>query len=196
MATISTVSSETVQGFVCFYVYTCYSPNRLINQNVKIMSRFFNLLVTVAILGAVFYACKSKSDLAPGPVDPNDPNALSKVLIFTNGTKQNSGTLPNNASSAKTTITNSPSLSVSTSGGTVYIPVAYSGSVSIAYAYIQVQGASTYFTIPINASASTGQFAIPVTLPATLQGNFVLLLQLVDANGNVACIKKIGRAHV
>ena len=47
------------------------------------MSRFFNLLVTVAILGAVFYACKSKSDPAPGPVDPMNTTVIKSNTYIT-----------------------------------------------------------------------------------------------------------------
>ncbi len=148
-------------------------------------------LLVVMLVG--FEACKTKdvAPIAPVAVDPKDAIALSKVLIFSSDTKQGSGSLPAAAISPKTTVTNGPSLSVSTTGGTVYIPVAYTGSASVAYAYIQVKGADTYFIIPVNATGNNGQFAIPITLPATLQGNFVLLMQLIGAGGNVVLTQTI-----
>jgi hypothetical protein len=142
------------------------------------LSLFMTLIVGID-------ACKSKDVGPPEPIDPNDAKGLSKVLVFSSDAQQTSGTLPANATSPKTVVTNAPSLSVSTGGGTVYIPVAYSGTGVVAYAYIQVKGADTYFKIPITNAGSNGQFAIPITLPATLQGEFVLLMQLVDASGNV-----------
>jgi hypothetical protein len=144
-------------------------------------------------LSAIFVsldACKS-SDVPAAPIDPKDAKALSKVLIFSNDTKATSGNLPVAATAPKTQVTNAPSLSVSTGGGTVYIPVAYTGSTPVAFAYIQVQGADTYFVIPIAGAGSSGQFAIPITLPATLQGQFVLLMQLVSARGAVVLTQTV-----
>ncbi len=155
----------------------------------KLQQILLPFLLTVIIVG--FDACKSGEAVAPAPIDPKDAKALSKVLIFSSDTKQTSGSLPAAATAPKSTVTNSPSLSVSTTGGTVYIPVAYSGNTPVAFAYIQVQGADTYFVIPVSGAGSNGQFAIPITLPAILQGEFVLLLQLVGATGNVVLSKTV-----
>ncbi len=157
------------------------------NNAIPMLRRTASRLTLVACLLA---ACKGNDPVKPQPVDVNNAIALSKVLVFTSGTKSGSGSIPTTGSPTST-ITNLPSLKVSTGGGTVYIPVAYTGKTAIAYAYVQVQGADTYFIIPVSGTTPNGQIAIPVTLPATLQGNFVLLLSLVSASGNVVLTKTV-----
>jgi hypothetical protein len=144
---------------------------------------FSKILLLATLVGLIYFTgCKSK-DVKPNPVDVRDAKALSKVIFFTNDTKVKSGELPT-ASSPSSSVSNNPSVSISTTGGTVYIPVAYSGSSPIAYVCIQVKGADVYFIIPVSGAGTNGQIAIPITLPATLQGSFEFVMVLVAANGS------------
>lgn len=138
----------------------------------------------------LFIGCK-KPDVAPEPVDPKDPDALSKVIVFTGNTQNQSGTMPT-TTSPTTTITNNPSVSLTTGGSNVYIPIQYTGNTPITAANVKIVGASSYFTVPVNGAGSSGLFYIPMSLPSSvLQGEFALQIVLVGANGNIILTRTI-----
>lgn len=135
--------------------------------------------------------CQDGTGVAPAvTVDPYDPNALSKVIVFPANTVA-SGTLPQ-ASNPTTTILNNPSVSMTSGGSQVYIPIQYSGSTPISNVYIQVSGANTYFKIPVSGGVSNGMVYIPMSLPDNvLQGDFTLLIVLVGSNGSIVASKTL-----
>lgn len=143
---------------------------------------------TTIYLSLIFIAfllsCFPKA-VAPSFIDPNDANALSKVIVFKSDTQSQTGTLPT-ATSPSTTITNNPSVSLTAGGSNVYIPIQYTGTTPVSTAYLQIVGASTYFKISKSVDGSSGLFYIPMSLPLSVkQGDFTIQLVLVGTNGNV-----------
>ena len=54
--------------------------------------------------------------------------------------------------------------------------------------YAQVQGAPTYFSIPLQGTAATsGKITIPVGIPTNLDnGSFTIVISIYDASGRVS----------
>ena len=135
--------------------------------------------------------CQPPDTVKPGPVDPSDPNALSRVIVFTGNATTASGTLPQ-ASGTSTTIQNNPTVSMTSGGSRVYVPIQYTGNTPITDVYIQISGANKYFKIPISGGVASGLVYIPMALPDNvLQGDFTLTIVLIGSNGNIVASKTL-----
>ena len=135
-------------------------------------------------------SCK-KDSVPAGPVDPSDANALSKVIVFPSGTQNNSGNLPT-TSSPTVTIGNNPTVSMTSGGAQVFVPIQYSGNTVISAVYVQVSGANSYFKVPVTGSTTSGTLYVPVSLPANVtQGTFTLTIVLVGSNGTTVASRTL-----
>lgn len=127
----------------------------------------------------------SETSVEPASIEPSDANALSKVIVFTGDTKTEEGKLPT-SSTPTTYITNNPSVSLTTGGSNVYIPLQYTGNTPLTAVYIQIVGSNTIFKIPVSGANSSGLIYIPLSLPISVnQGDFALQVVLIGQNGNV-----------
>lgn len=148
-------------------------------------------LLLGVLLCTTIEGCNHK-DPAPGPVDPSDPNALSKVIVFPNDAQTATGTLPQASGSTTTTIQNNPSVSMTSGGSQVFVPIQFTGSTVISYVYVQISGANTYFKIPVSGGKSSALIYIPMSLPSNvLQGQFELIIVLIGSNGNVVASQRL-----
>lgn len=140
------------------------------------------LVTSLCLVTISLDSCK-KDSVPAGPVDPSDANALSKVIVFPSGTQNNSGNIPT-AGSPTVTITNRPTVSMTSGGTQVFVPIQYSGSTVISAVYVQIDGANSYFRVPVTGSTTSGTIYVPISLPDNVQnGTFTLTIVLVGNNG-------------
>ena len=137
----------------------------------------------------------SKEEDGSNSVSPSDPDAVSEVLVIPNAEVVNSSSLPASSDASVAPTVSNMDINISYSaGGQIYLPsdVAAPSQNNIVGVYVQVEGASTYFDVPINANTSAGLISIPIDLPSIVgPGNFTLLLQFYDSAGNVGLIYEI-----
>ena len=73
-------------------------------------------------------------------------------------------------------------------GSQIILPVDVSNptAAAISGVYIQINGATSYYKVPIQATSSAATIAIPVNVPNTVtSGQFKITFKFSDANGNV-----------
>lgn len=138
------------------------------------MKKLFVLLTSGLLLAG---SCnKSGNDgRTPGggdaSVSPNDPVAVSAVLIIPNSQPQ-SGNIPETTNDPASPKLTQYEESVSYSyGGTVKLPFHYedlSGK-GISGIYAQVTGADSYFEIPVSGTGGSGEMVLPIGLPKNLE---------------------------
>lgn len=124
-------------------------------------------------------------------VDPSDAKAVSKVLIMPDGTQTSTGTPP-----SPSTDTRAPRVTVqqgtvaTQNGNSENLGFQYSNiSGGVRSVYAQVEGADTYYTVPINNSNinGSGRINLPISFPLTLGGGrFYVGYCIVDYSGRVS----------
>jgi hypothetical protein len=148
------------------------------------------LLAGVCISTVSLDGCK-KSDVVAGPVDPSDANALSKVIVFPSGTQTNSGNLPT-TTAPTVTIANNPTVSMTSGGAQVFVPIQYSGSTTISAVYVKIDGSDTYFKVPVTGSTTSGTIYVPISLPSNVtSGSFTITVVLVGSNGSTVASRSL-----
>lgn len=129
-------------------------------------------------------------DDKPGLIDPSDSDALSEVLIMPGGTDQRSGNPPTTTVTPETPEVDAITPEITSSNGNTFVLVfSYSGVTGdLAGAYIQVNGAGTYFDINFAAgSGSSGQISIPIGIPTNVdEGEFDLDFSIYDEDDRVS----------
>lgn len=112
-------------------------------------------------------ACPSSKTLDPSSSILTTPNEISKVLVIPDATLEK-GSMP-----AASNVAGQPSITISNpqmngiSGQDMYLDINYSNvPSSITNIYLQIDGADSYFNIPIKtATRSAGTMSIPIQIP-------------------------------
>jgi hypothetical protein len=155
------------------------------------MRRFFYL----PVIGLLLLAnCKS-NEVAPEEkvVDPANAKEVAKVLVMPDGTSTNSGTPPPPTSSAQAPKVTVTQATVSTQNGkNENLDLRFQNVTGgIRSVYVQVDGADTYFTVPVNNPNvnGSGSVQVPVGLPEVLGGGaFAVSYCIVDYQSRVSNI--------
>lgn len=143
------------------------------------MKRLFFLLVAATLLANCSNDDEPQQLL---PIDPSDPEALSKEISFTPSTTQVTGTPPAPSSSPSApAITYASSASV-VAASTVYIPITYTSTTAPSTLLIQVVGATSfYFSIPLSGVGTNGTITIPMSISSrVLTGDFSMATFVVS----------------
>lgn len=123
-------------------------------------------------------------------IDPEDIEALSRVLIMPDATNRNSGNPPAPSGTTEApTVSNPISVITSSNGSTAPLEFLYGNtSDDLVGCYIQIPGSSSYFTVPYNQNAGTsGSLAVPIGIPTNvLGGSFNLNFCVYDDEGLVS----------
>jgi len=153
------------------------------------MRKSIYLLVFIFLL---LQACDDKDPDSVTLINPTDANALSQVLIMPDGTQRNSGAPPSPSNSSDApTVNNLNSDVLSSNGATAPLNFDYSNvNGNLSGCYVQITGASSYFTIPYNGNSnSAGQLQVPLGLPVNVdEGNFEVNFCVYDNNGFISNI--------
>lgn len=148
----------------------------------------FALFALTAMM--IFSSSCSKDNNEPEFIDPEDVEALSRVLILPDGTNRTDGTAPtptNNQTAP--TVVNPLNVITSSNGSTAPLEFIYDNvNGDLAGCYIQIPGTSTYFTVPYTANSGlSGSLAVPIGIPVNvLQGSFSLNFCVYDGSGQVS----------
>ncbi|KAA3645202.1 MAG: hypothetical protein DWP98_11870 [Bacteroidetes bacterium] len=161
----------------------------------------FREIGILALSILVLYGCEKDSSPSSSSnptnnsesiVDPNDPNALTKVLIFPSGSMNQSGNPPSPSTSPTAPVVDTNSAIVTTSNGST-APLFFkyrNVNGNLAGSYAQVKGANNYFNIPFTANSSdTGSLQLPIGIPTNVgEGTFELVFCVYDINNLVSNI--------
>ncbi|HYG40361.1 MAG TPA: hypothetical protein VD908_17150 [Cytophagales bacterium] len=130
----------------------------------------------------------NNSDDEDGIISPSNADELSEILVFRNSEVINESALPQSSSPSEAPVVSHFDKSVSYNAGSkIYIPVDVAALSEIDGVYIQVEGASQYFDVPINTTTSNGTVSVPFTLPSEVEeGTFVLILKFYDSDKNIS----------
>jgi hypothetical protein len=153
--------------------------------------RFFAPVLAVLLLAA----CKDQNEAKPDLIDPSDAQKVGAALVMPSGTQSKTGTPPAPSQSPQAprvsaTVSELPT----TNGGAENISVPYNNlNGGLGGAYAQVEGASSYFDIPVQGNApSSGVITLPVGLPENLNsGSFVLVYCIYDRSGRVSNVLRV-----
>ena len=136
--------------------------------------------------------CKS-TDVAPDEIviDPTDAKAVSKVLIMPDGTQTTPGNPPSPSTDTRAPkVTGQPSTIPTQNGNAEDLGFQYSNLIGgVRSVYVQVEGADTYYNVPINNPNinGSGRITLPISLPLTLgSGFFYLGYCVVDYSGRIS----------
>jgi len=145
------------------------------------------------ILGILILVSSCKDDeTSPSIIDPADADALSQALIMPAGTQNQNGTPPSPSTSENApNVSNLVSEILSSNGSTAPLSFSYSGiNNGLGGCYVQIDGASSYFTVPYTASSgSWGQLELPIGIPANVEeGDFCINFCVYDDDGLVSNI--------
>lgn len=134
----------------------------------------------------------------PGPSDqlvsPGNANALSQVLIMPQGTQRINGQPPSPSYGNPPSVESPNSTVLSSNGSTAPLYFNYSNvQQNLGGCYVQVSGASSYFSIPYNSqSGSYGQLQLPLGIPTNVDGGeFCINFSVYDINGQVSNIEYV-----
>ncbi len=154
----------------------------------------FGHVLAIALLFVLSFCSKTGSDPTPTPqpalISPSDAKSVGAALIMPTGTETKTGTLPTSSTSTQAPKATASTTQISsTTGSTASLGVNYSnlnGAAGGVYAH--VQGAPTYFSIPLSGTAATsGKITIPIGIPANLDnGSFTIVISIYDASGRVS----------
>lgn len=134
-----------------------------------------------------FSGCKKEADVMPESIDPSDAQTLSKYITLETGAAMNNGNLP--ASNNVFAIRNLTSTVISSNGSTVSIVVQFNANASaeIAGYYINIEGSSIYYKVPVSEIPSNGILSIPVGLPSVLEaGQFCVNVMTYNSSGQTS----------
>jgi hypothetical protein len=151
---------------------------------------FAGLVVVLAILGG---CTKKESSVEPEEqpsalVNPADANQLSGVIVIPGaGSLQGNPPPPSNTADAPL-VTGELSNQIGSNGSTVQLPFTYQTTSNLAGIYVQIVGASRYWTVPYSGQSGTnGRAIIPLILPTNLdQGTFRVAYCVYSLSGRVS----------
>ncbi len=134
----------------------------------------FPLFVLLFLCTGLFQCSKNTSnDVAPGSdvQTLSDPTEISKVVVIPGATLETGTPPPSTPTKAGTPVLSTPTPELSTiSGQEATLTLNYSNAVGgINYIYVQFDGASVYFKIPIANSGTAGTIKIPVRVPEKVE---------------------------
>ena len=146
-------------------------------------------LLAITLLLVTSFCSKPGSD--PNPVQQPPTNPVQQTaLIMPTGTETKSGNPPSPTTSTQTPTATATTTQVNaTTGITASLNVNYSNlNGAVGGVYAQVQGAPTYFSIPLSGTASaSGKITIPVGIPTNLDnGSFTIVISIYDTSGRVS----------
>jgi hypothetical protein len=123
-------------------------------------------------------------------VDPRDPDALSQVLVIP-GAQREEGSPPaaGSGSGSQPVIQGGArgGLGIVESGNELVLQLDFTSASGYQDCYVQVIGASDYFRIPTDNSATSGQIVIPVYVPPEVEtGEFDLYSCIQGSDGTVS----------
>src|SRR5689334_6547169 len=153
----------------------------------------FNYVLLLSLLFLV--ACEKPIPPDPEPipsdelVSPYNANALSQVLIMPAGTQRNNGQPPVNSGGNAPIVETQVNSVLSSNGSTAPLYFDYSNVLqNLGGCYVQVEGATSYFTIPyIGQSGGYGQLQLPLGIPTNVdEGEFCVRFSIYDSNGRVS----------
>jgi hypothetical protein len=123
-------------------------------------------------------------------VDPKNANGLTEALVIPNAKVVNQPTLPATSASAVAPVVKNTDQTISYSAGSqIILPVDVSNptSANIAGVYMQINGSTSYYQVPIPTSTPSGTVAIPINIPDNVaNGQFQITYKFYDAGGNVS----------
>jgi len=153
--------------------------------------RYFYFICFIIL---VWTSCK-KEKTETELINPNDPNAISSVLILPSGTNREDGTPPPPSSqSSSPDITSNISDITSSNGATTPLIFNYSGvNGNLGGCFLQVTGANDYFNIPYaGSSSSSGELQVPIGIPSNVDsGEFCISFCVYDTQNRVSNIYSI-----
>jgi len=120
-------------------------------------------------------------------IDPSNADAISNALNLPDGSVQMSGSLPAASGTSSDPIASSDNLNITTSNGaTAPLNIRYSKVPrKLGGAYIQVEGASSYYHVPLNitSQSDSGTFQLPIGIPTNVkEGQFALNVSVYDTD--------------
>ena len=152
----------------------------------KILS-FCGLMLMILLSVAVISCQKGNMGAAGGggaKVKPADANGLTAVLVVP-GSSVTPGNMPTPTSSSGSPTLSMIDTTVSYSaGGQVKLPIQFSSGSGqpICGVYFQVNGAGSYFDIPISPT-TFGTLVLPITIPSNVaSGKFCITISLYNCN--------------
>ncbi|OWY21705.1 hypothetical protein C7N43_09115 [Sphingobacteriales bacterium UPWRP_1] len=151
-------------------------------------------IYSICILTLIWASCKKeKNDTEL--INPNDPNAISSVLILPSGSNREDGTPPPPSSqSSAPDVTSSISDITSSNGATAPLLFNYSGvNGNLGGCFLQVTGADDYFNIPYTgSSSSSGQLQVPIGIPSNVDsGEFCISFCVYDIQNRISNVYNV-----
>ncbi|GAB5466217.1 MAG: hypothetical protein Kapaf2KO_16530 [Candidatus Kapaibacteriales bacterium] len=148
-------------------------------------------IISIVFLLILLTSCDNE-DNEEALIDTNNPNALSEVLIFPDGSSKDNGMPPSPSSDLEAPdVSGNISEIISSNGSTTPLEFSYSNvEDNLGGCYVQVEGADTYFTIPYDGdSENSGNLELPVGIPSKVdEGFFTLNYCVYDSEGRVSNI--------
>lgn len=123
-----------------------------------------------------------------GRVDPSDPDALSQAIIIPGATRVQGSPPSEQAGSSGPAPQVSGGGTVSaTSGQQAVLSLSYTSASGYDNCYVQVEGASDYFELPLDNPATEGQVQIPIEFPTAVGTGFANFYTCIQgADGGVS----------
>lgn len=127
-------------------------------------------------------------------IDPNNPNLLTRYVVMPDGSKRIIGTppAPTGGSQAPQIGSLNAGVITASNGGVAALSFQVStGTGTLGGYYVQIEGADSYFTVPVAANGNPNVATIPIQLPAnTKDGQFCVNVWSYDQNGRVSGVTK------
>jgi hypothetical protein len=133
-------------------------------------------------------SCGGDDEKKDNLISPNDVDRLTQALQI-QGADRESGDAPSPTGPGAAVLTPTVTQTTSSNGSSTPVVFSFEGTSAPVGAYVQVEGASSYFDVPISnpSNATGGNITLPVGLPANLdEGAFTLAYCVYDASGNVS----------
>ena len=156
-------------------------------------SLFFFALLSISTVGCDFNPLTECEPPEPDPsetVDPANPDALTRALVIPDARlDRGNPPPPTGTAEAPTASGNADSLGTS-NGSTLGLPLGFTASTALAGVYLQVDGADSFFDIPVSATSQEGnRLTVPITLPTNVEpGRFCTSYCVYDTEGRVSNI--------
>lgn len=124
------------------------------------------------------------------PIDPtSEPSRLSRALGILGDIMEGEMPLPTGGSSVE--IQNTQTSAKISNGTRLFVPFTFAGGASLKEILLQIEGANTYWKIPVS-SVSDDTYVFEIGLPEeVLPGNFKFQFALGDASGNISTSRTI-----
>lgn len=151
------------------------------------------LLVGFLSLSIILFApsCGGDEKKEDPKIDPANGEALSRALQISGNVQSGAPPVPTFTSTTPS-ITNSQSSASVTSNNTLFVPFTVTSTNGFSGIYLLIDGATSYWQIPLTGSSGNGQVVLPVGIPGNvLTGNFTAYYCLYTSSGDVSAIEQI-----